>query len=124
MSRDRDAKTVEWASGTNVFVGVWLFATPFVLDFAGNDLAAGNAGIVGLLVAMLAASRVMAGFVRTWLSWTNVALGVWIVVSPWVLGTADVAAIRWSHLITGLVIAVLAATSAMAKPDVREPRAR
>ena len=35
-----------------------------------------------------------------------IALGVWILVSPWVLGAASVTPIRWSNVITGAAIAL------------------
>lgn len=93
--------------GINVVLGALLFISPWVLSYTGRDLAAWSAWIGGVVVAILA----IAALVRfaEWEEWINVALGVWLVIAPWVLGFSAVAAAMWSHVILGVVIAALAA---------------
>lgn len=123
MEEQRDS-TAQLSSGLNVIVGLWLVISPFALDYVGVGDAARNAAIVGLLVAVMAAVRAMSVFRQVWLSWANVVLGVWLIVSPWILGHDQVTAATWNHVITGLVIAVLAGISAMASTSVDRDHVR
>ena len=38
----------------------------------------------------------------------NLALGLWVLVSPWVLSFAAQTTARWAHVCVGLIVAVLA----------------
>jgi SPW repeat len=54
-------------------------------------------------VALAALVRVMA-----WEEWANLVLGVWLVISPWMLGFSGLVAAMWNAVIVGAVVAVLA----------------
>ncbi|QYO78319.1 SPW repeat domain-containing protein [Devosia salina] len=48
-----------------------------------------------------------------WQQWVLALAGLWILVSPWLLGTAEMSAsngamVLWSHIIIGAAISVLA----------------
>ena len=40
-------------------------------------------------------------------SWIQLALGAWIMVSPWLLGFSSITVMKWSNLITGLVLVLI-----------------
>ncbi|MEK9154621.1 MAG: SPW repeat protein [Patescibacteria group bacterium] len=42
------------------------------------------------------------------LNWVNLVLGVWILISPWVLGFSGFAPALWSNIIVGVLIAIFA----------------
>lgn len=42
-----------------------------------------------------------------WLSYIVTAIGIWLMVSPWVLGYADNAPVTMNSVIMGLVVAIL-----------------
>lgn len=42
-----------------------------------------------------------------WQDWTNVALGLWLFISPWVLGFSNVEAATWNAALFGIAIVVL-----------------
>jgi hypothetical protein len=44
-----------------------------------------------------------------WQDWTKVVLGLWFAATPWILGYSGLTGALWSGLITGLVVAILAA---------------
>ena len=44
-----------------------------------------------------------------WEEWLNLIAGLWVVVSPWVLGFQDATTTMRVHLVIGLAVAVLAA---------------
>ncbi len=42
-----------------------------------------------------------------WQGWFNLILGLWLIVSPWLLGFSTVAAAMWNSVIVGIVVAAL-----------------
>ena len=42
-----------------------------------------------------------------WFPKAIIALGIWIVVSPWLLGAESVTPIRWSNVIAGVAVALI-----------------
>ncbi|MBI4087567.1 MAG: SPW repeat protein [Candidatus Liptonbacteria bacterium] len=37
-------------------------------------------------------------------NWTQLVLGLWIIVSPWLLGFSSITVMKWSNLIAGTII--------------------
>ena len=107
-----ELQRARWASAGNVAAGVWLILAPFVLNFEGADTAQWNHIIVGAAVLVLAAIRAFDPDEREVLSWMNVVLGLWMIVSPFLLGYANVNDAQTNSLITGVIILALAAFSA------------
>ena len=70
-----------------------------------------NNVIVGILIALLALIRVTGGYNQPGWSWCNVLVGVWLVISPFVLRLVGSLAAMWNNIIVGLAVAVLAWTS-------------
>lgn len=117
--------TLRWQDLVNVVLGLWTFVSAAFLRHAMADAVlwhsmagapppegVGSASmwslaIVGVAVAFIALFAVLA--FRPWLEWLNMALGLWLLVSPWVLDFHASAALRWNAVITGFVIAALAA---------------
>ena len=44
-----------------------------------------------------------------WQDWVELALGIWLAISPWVLGFQDMAFATWNAVLLGLAIIVFAA---------------
>jgi hypothetical protein len=91
----------------NAIVGAGLFLSPWLFGFDGEQAASWNAWIGGLLVAIIAVAAVTQ--LETWEEWVNLAIGLWLVISPWLLGFTGLTNAFWGALIAGLVVAVLAA---------------
>ena len=69
--------------------------------------------IVGIAVFVFSGLRVMMPRVGTrGLGWLNVLLGLWLIISPYILDYA-MSGIAWNDLIVGLVLAATAWWSAM-----------
>lgn len=81
-----------------------LFLSPWLFAFA-REKAMADAWVSALLVALVSVAALLV--FREWEEWINVALGVWIVASPFILGFAHTTA---AHVMiaVGLVIAYLA----------------
>ena len=41
-------------------------------------------------------------------NWVQLVLGLWILVSPWILGFAGITTALWSNVIAGILVAIFA----------------
>jgi hypothetical protein len=94
-----------WQDRANAVVGGWLIVAPFALGFQGDWVALANAVAVGLLLLATALGAIFVP--RAWEDWTESALGLWLAVSPWILGFATPSA-RANAVVAGLVVLTLA----------------
>jgi hypothetical protein len=90
-----------------LIAGLCLFLSPWVLDFTGTAHAAWNAWIIGAAIALVALGALVS--FSEWEEWVDLVLGVWAVISPWVLSFASLGAATSAHVILGLIVAILAA---------------
>ena len=114
---------VQWASGLNALAAIWLFISAFAV-YAHGPMVANNV-ILGIVVGILALIRMGGAFDQPWISWVNVLLGIWVVVSPWaVMGTGvngPTQGMIINNCVTGGIMIALAFWSALASDT--EPRA-
>ncbi len=102
-------------SGLNILFSIWLIVSPFLLGFAAmSGTAMWDAIIVGVIVLILAIIREASPEGATWLSWVNAILGIWLVISPFILGTSFMAAVLWDDIIVGVAFFVFGLWSALA----------
>lgn len=95
-----------WQDPVNALVGVWLVLSPWVLGFQNETTALANAVIVGVVLVATALGAIFVP--RAWEEWTETALGVWLVISPWALGFSALQNATISAVASGIVVAVLA----------------
>jgi heme/copper-type cytochrome/quinol oxidase subunit 3 len=95
-----------WQDPVNALLGAWLVLSPWALGFQDQRTAMANAVIIGILLAAAALGAIFVP--RAWEEWTEVALGLWLAVSPWVLGFAAMQTAQLNAVITGLVVIALA----------------
>jgi hypothetical protein len=88
----------------NLILGAILFLSPWIFGF-GSGRASDNAYISGLVIVVLAIAALSAFAV--WEEWLNLIVGLWTLVSPWVLGFQGTAAMR-VHVAIGIAVAILA----------------
>ncbi len=106
MSALSDRSLVQLQDWANMVLGAALFVSPWVLGFAGETAPAWNAWVCGAVIAALAVVALLS--FAEWQEWINAALGLWVAVSPWLLGFAALSAALWTHLILGVLVAALA----------------
>jgi hypothetical protein len=106
MANSSTVSGVRWQDVANLALGFWLFVSPWILGFSGTELAARNAWIFGIIVAVLAVLALFA--YQKWEEWVAAAIGVWIFVSPWVLHAASINKLLWNSLIVGALLVILA----------------
>jgi hypothetical protein len=86
-------------------LGGWLIVAPLALRFQGDTTALVNTAIVGVLLVATALGAIFVP--RVWEEWTETALGLWLAVSPWVLGFETQVA-KVNAVVIGLVVLTLA----------------
>lgn len=42
------------------------------------------------------------------LNWVQLVLGLWVLVSPWILGFAEITTALWSNVIIGILVVISA----------------
>jgi len=106
-----------WQDWGNLVLGLWIFASPWVLQHtmvtgtsvagvAASNTAMWSLYVVGIAIAVLAAAALFA--FQAWEEWTNLTLGVWLLLSPWALGFSSSALLMWNAVIAGSLVVVLA----------------
>ena len=73
----------KWCDVANLILGAFLFFSPWIFGFDAGKVSQ-NAYIAGIVIAVLAIAALAAFAV--WEEWLNLIVGLWVLVSPWVLG--------------------------------------
>ena len=94
-----------WQDAVNAVLGAWLVLSPWAIGYVGDTLAMANAVVIGL--ALVAAALGAIFVPRAWEEWTEGALGLWLIASPWVLGFGPLHAAGVTAVLTGAVIVAL-----------------
>jgi len=105
-----------WQDPVNLVLGLWMLVSPWVLGHQAETNPTWNAVILGILIAaavLFALFRVMA-----WEEWVSVAFGIWLVISPWLLGFSALVAAMWNAVIVGVVVAALALWALSTDKDI------
>ncbi len=110
------------ASVINFILGIWVLISPFVLRVSNFRIALWNNVIVGIIIIAFSATRAWGGrYQSTGIGWVNFILGIWLIISPFVIGFRTSPALVWNNIIAGIVVAVVSALSATRSPSGTEP---
>lgn len=111
--RDRRLREERLPASAMFLAGVWVVASPWVLDYA--TTLAGTAGfwndvVCGAVIVVVSLCCILVPPVASWLGLVNVVLGFWLIAVPFVLahpaeGTHRDAA-RANDIISGIVVAI------------------
>jgi heme/copper-type cytochrome/quinol oxidase subunit 3 len=98
----------QWRNQTNlinvVFAAI-LFLSPWMLGFS-YEAAGLNAWASGLLLGLVSVLAILT--YAEWEEWIDLALGAWILASPWALNFPAGSAATKVHVFIGLIVTVLA----------------
>lgn len=90
-------------------LGLLLFVSPWLAGFAGDNVAAWNAHIVGAVVFFIAIIEMVA--FEMWEEWVTTAAGIWLLIAPFIFGfNVEVNALA-VHIIFGLMAILFAVWS-------------
>ncbi len=95
-----------WQDPANAVIGAWLVVSPWVLGFQNSSPALSNSLIIGMALIATALGAIF--LPRAWEEWTEVGLGAWMVVAPWLFGFSNIAAATVNAFASGFVILGLA----------------
>lgn len=114
----------EWSSAkfcdvANLVLGMILFFSPWLFGLP-TGVQWQTASIAGILIAALSIAALAAFAV--WEEWLNLFVGLWLIVSPWLLGFQDGEAMTIDVAI-GTIVAVLAACEVWLAHGTRRIRA-
>ncbi|MEV3973194.1 SPW repeat protein [Streptomyces sp. NPDC050698] len=124
--RDRYARVlggrdVALVDGPVFLLGLYCAASPWIVHYTTSQpsLVTHNL-IMGIAIGLLALGFTRAPERMYGLSWAMCALGVWMIVSPWIVGDSPDAGVVWNNIIIGALAVVLglvcAGTAAKASP--------
>jgi hypothetical protein len=98
-----------WRTQTNLLnamFGALLFVSPWLLGFSG-EAAGWNAWIGGAVLVVISMTAVT--HFSEWEEWIDLAVGAWILASPWTLSfPADSSQVK-IHVLAGGIVTILAA---------------
>jgi SPW repeat len=95
-----------WEDIVSMGLGFLIVLTSWMIGDGSNQMAAGNAVIVGLVVVALGAAEFLD--LRRWEESLETACGLWLIASPFIFGYADTGTLRYSHFVLGAAVVLLA----------------
>ncbi len=96
-----------WEDGVGLLLGLTIGLTPWLYEQAPVPVVIANSALTGLAVLMLAQLQIVR--LRRWEEIAQLACGVWLVASPFVLDYAHQDHLRFWHWALGGIVVVLAA---------------
>ena len=96
-----------WEDGVGLLLGLTIGLTPWLYEQAPVPVVIANSALTGLAVLMLAQLQIVR--LRRWEEIAQLACGVWLVASPFLLDYAHQDHLRFWHWALGGVVVVLAA---------------
>jgi hypothetical protein len=108
-----------WQDWSNLVLAIWLFISPWVLQFtagppggvaaggaANAAVAAWDAWVLGVIIFLVSLSAI--GRMEFWQEWINLLLGIWVFIAPWVLGFVGLSQAAWDHWVVGALVFLIA----------------
>ncbi|MDK1342976.1 SPW repeat protein [Streptomyces sp. 378] len=111
--RDRYARVlggrdVALVDGPVFLLGLYCAASPWIVHYTASQpsLVTHNL-IMGIAIGLLALGFTRAPERMYGLSWAMCAIGVWMIISPWVVGENPDAGVVWNNIIIGALAVIL-----------------
>lgn len=109
-------KTLQWEDWAGIAIGLWMLVSPWVLGYADHDAATMNALLLGTALAVVELLNLDQHQAAE--EWIDIVAGLWLLVSPFVVGFASVSAAAVNALAVG-ALTVLLAVLALSPLDER-----
>lgn len=106
-------KGQRWQDWTNVLLGVFLVLAPAIGIGVFYDVAAINSYVTGAAVALFAFAAI--SHADLWKEYTNLVLGLWLIVAPFVLNFTNLVGPTYNQIIVGLLISGIALAAVIQK---------
>lgn len=96
-----------WEDWALMLAGIFTLLSPWLTNETSNSHGALNAIVVGLVVMIIAGIQLFGTTIFS--DALNFLAGLWLLVSPFVLGYANTGQLRYWHFVLGAIIAIIAA---------------
>lgn len=111
-----------WQDWATTLVGTYVFLSPWIIQYffpasSATTVVGWSHHVVGL--AIVAMGMAALASYQFWEEWVDIVLGVWLIVSPWVLGFTNMAALAWNSVAMGIVVLILSAGALFTGFDTR-----
>ena len=99
------ATSVRWQDRLTFILGLWLFVSPLFYSgsFTMNTMNV-NTVLMGVVV-MIFSGAAIARY-QPWEEWLETLFGVWLIITPFVLGFTDMTFATVNHIVVGIVIVI------------------
>lgn len=99
-------KSLKWEDWLGIALGLWLLASPWILDYTEQSAAAMNALFIG--AALIGLELLNLDAHEDLEEWLDIAAGLWLLVSPFAFGFVQVGAAAINAVGVGLLTIVFA----------------
>ncbi|WP_318199637.1 SPW repeat protein [Streptomyces sp. SCL15-4] len=110
--------------GLILLTGVYTAISPWVVHFSGQPNLTANNLIVGITTALIGLGLALVPERMFRLAWALVPLGIWLIISPWIVTPAHGAraGVIWNNILTGVItmalgLAAMGLTIAVTRPE-------
>jgi hypothetical protein len=103
------AATARWQDWASFTLGLWLALSPWIAGYTEHESAAINAVFLGVGLAL--ASHFEAACELDIPEWLNLGAGIWLVISPFILGFASAHVATANCIAVGSLVAMLAGSA-------------
>lgn len=95
-----------WQDLLVAFVGAWLVASSWLLDFSLPGIATNVTTVDFVVTGCAALALGVAALLayRMWAEWIGIAIGLWLVASPWILHFEYIPNALWNAITGGILI--------------------
>lgn len=113
---------VPLVDGPVFLVGLYCAVSPWVVHYTATQpaLATHNL-IIGIAIAMMALGFTMAPERMYGLSWAMCAIGAWMVLAAWIVGSGPDAGVIWNNVLVGALAFCLGLACAATAMRVNKP---
>lgn len=113
-------KIKHWQDAVNAVIGFALILSPLGLSYVDESLATTNAVVVGLALVAAALGAMLTP--KAWEEWTEAILGLWMVISPWVLGFSTHMMAMYAAVGCGVLVVLLSLWTLATDKDFSLPK--
>jgi len=97
-----------WEEWVSLGLGIWLFLSPWMLRFFQLDMDTINFLVMGVMIAIFACMALYMHMHALWEDWVTLILGMWMIISPHVLGFSHNFAAGLDATVVGIFLVGLA----------------
>ena len=94
-----------WEDWVGMVIGVLIGISPWIVEQQDHQAVMWNAALVGVLVLVLAQLEYVS--LQRWQETGAIALGLWLIASPFTFGYAEAGPLRYWHFILGAIVVLL-----------------